>query len=83
MNRIYPVPVKPPSGITNWGQWPDDVESIIWRWNKGKGLTFAWPRERVFKCTDCEQFCQQLNAACLRGDMLCDDCLIERARRSA
>lgn len=76
--RIYPVPIKPDSGITNWGQWPADAEPVIWRWNKGKGLTFKG--SGVFKCTDCNLFCVQHNRASLRGDLLCDDCLIGRAR---
>ncbi len=77
-DRIYPIPVKQPSGITTWGQWPADVEPLLKRWNRGKGLRFGGGG--VFKCDDCAEFCTQPLRAELRGQPLCDDCLIQRGR---
>lgn len=85
--RIYPVSVKPTSGITNWGQWPDDVEPTLRKWNGSGGhnhifrsrLSFSWFSD-VFKCPDCQEFCRQHKPAQLDGDLICDDCLIDRAR---
>jgi hypothetical protein len=35
---IYPVPVKPPSGINSWEGWPHDVVRVLKTWNSGQGL---------------------------------------------
>jgi hypothetical protein len=81
MSRIYPVPVKPASSISTWDGWPDDVREIIRDWNRRCGLSFAG--HGVFKCWDCEEFCQaQAGGAAVFRDReaLCDDCLIARAR---
>lgn len=32
---IYPVPVKPATGINRWGDWPQDVEPVLLSWNSG------------------------------------------------
>lgn len=90
-DRIYPVPLKPASGIASWAGWPEDVVKTLKHWNSGdywatrgkvsgQGLSFrGWG---VFKCADCEEFCepQKNGTAMFNGDELCDDCLIERAR---
>ena len=83
LGRIYPVDVKQPSNIDNWGKWPEDVEATIRDWNRGKGLSFAWIG--TFKCEDCQKFCKahRYGAAQLNGVPLCDDCLIARARQAA
>lgn len=92
-DRIYPVPVKPASGINSWNGWPDDVRDTLRHWNGGhRGLSFRRsatgsifePSVCVFKCVDCEQFCaaHRHGAAVFKGDWLCDDCLIARARAS-
>lgn len=89
--RIYPVRVKPASGIGRWGQWPQDVEQLLRWWNKQGRLTFRRtatgsifdPQVNVFKCEDCSEFCEPHahGAAVLDGDWLCDDCVITRARQ--
>lgn len=84
-NRIYPVDLKPASGIDNWGKWPQDVEPLLKAWNGRHGghkLSFGGPYMSVFKCPDCERFCvpHRYGAAYLDGEHVCDDCLIERAR---
>jgi hypothetical protein len=82
--RIYPVPVKPPTNIKSWGGWPDDVRPILWKWNHGhpgeSRLRFTNNGFDVFKCPDCQEFCKQPLGAELDGDFICDDCLIGRAR---
>lgn len=78
---IYPVPLKPASPIRSWRDWPEDVVDLLKHWNGGyRGLSF-WGH-RVFKCPDCEQFCepQKYGTATLHGVEICDDCLIARAR---
>jgi hypothetical protein len=91
MRPIYPVPVKPRTSINTWDGWPDDVRTTLRHWNGGhRGLSFRRsatgsifePTVSVFKCSDCEQFCEPHphGAAVLKGDWLCDDCLIARAR---
>lgn len=87
-DRIYPVPVKPPSAINSWPGWPEDVYETLWAWNHRKveagqlvsRLSFG-RRTGVFKC-DCGEFClpHRGGAAVLDGVPLCDDCLIARAR---
>lgn len=81
---IYPVAVKPPSGISSWDGWPDDVRDTLWAWNHGypkdSRLSFRWTSRRVFKCPDCDEFCVQPLAAELDDVLLCDDCLIARVR---
>lgn len=80
--RIYPVAVKPPSGIGTWNAWPEDVHDTLREWNRSKGLSFV-RTANVFKCEDCEAFCRahEHGAAVLRDrTWLCDDCLITRAR---
>lgn len=88
-DRIYPVPIKPPSKIGTWDSWPEDVRPMIWGWNhhhpSGYRMMSALSFVRsnmVFKCPDCEQFCvpHANGAAVLLGTWLCDDCLIQRAR---
>lgn len=90
-DRIYPVPLKPASGIASWNGWPEDVVKTLKFWNSGDcwatqgkrigaGLSFrGWG---VFKCTDCKAFCepQKNGTAIFNGDELCDECLIARAR---
>lgn len=83
--RIYPVPVKPRTKINRWGDWPEDCVEQIKRLVRGWYSTGG-----VFKCCDCGEFCQPHphgvphlgNAADGRNckTILCDDCLIERAR---
>lgn len=80
-SRIYPVPVKPASSINSWGHWPEDCEPRIREIVAG-----FYPTGGVFKCSICELFCQphqygvpHLNKA--TREVLCDDCLIELARR--
>jgi hypothetical protein len=91
-DRIYPVPIKPASPISTWAGWPDDVRETIWDWNHHdhrplhdhrciSRLSFK-RSSHVFKCPDCEQFCEahRNGAAVFDGEWLCDDCLIARAR---
>jgi hypothetical protein len=83
-DRIYPVAIKPKSAITTWGGWPDDVRDLLHVWNRyASAHSLSFRRSgNVFKCMDCEQFCEpaESGAAVLDGDWLCDDCLIQRAR---
>lgn len=82
-NRIYPVDLKPAGDIDNWGKWPADVEPLIREWNRSSDtLSFGGPYMSVFKCPDCEAFCipHRYGAAYHKGEHVCDDCLIERAR---
>jgi hypothetical protein len=81
---IYPVAIKPPSGIRRWQDWPDDVRPVLERWNRQKGgLSFG--NDRVFKCADCERFCRE-RFGCVFArwsespEYVCDDCMIARAR---
>jgi hypothetical protein len=81
--RIYPVPLKPASSILSWDGWPEDVVERLRHWNGGhRGLSFGGGR--VFKCPDCARFCepQRYGTATISGVEICDDCLIERARRA-
>lgn len=81
--RIYPVPLKPASPIRSWRDWPEDVVEILKWWNGGhRGLSFSG--HGVFKCPDCERFCepQMYGTATIHGVEVCDDCLIVRARRA-
>lgn len=93
-DRIYPVAVKPQSNYNRWSSWPadcvDSIRSLVAGWYSTGG---------VFKCFDCAAFCHphpqgvpHLNVDSdgrrwVRGNpmpiVLCDDCLIARARRSA
>ncbi len=80
---IYPVAVKPPSGIKTWSGWPDDVRPVISRWNHEKGgLSFC--NSRLFKCPDCGEFCREHNGCVFdrlrEPEYVCDDCVIARAR---
>ncbi len=85
MERIYPVDLKRGLGIRSWHEWPDDVRQILWDWNHGYGLhgksRLSFSNNQVFKCIDCNEFCQQHNGAVLDGDLICDHCLIEKARK--
>lgn len=38
---IYPIPIKPYSGISTWEGWPDDVRRVLKTWNSGMGLRGA------------------------------------------
>jgi hypothetical protein len=78
---LYPLPLKPATRINTWTAWPPDVEPILRDWHRNRGhLTFT--RGPIFKCVDCTRFCEahQHGAAVLKGDWLCDECLIARAR---
>lgn len=85
MRPIYPVPVKPPSQISTWDSWPKDVRSIIRHWNKKREVRLSFVRTLyTFKCDDCDTFCHahSCGAAVFPGELwVCDDCLIQRARR--
>jgi hypothetical protein len=35
---IYPVPIKQPSAIGRWTDWPQDVVKVLKVWNSGNGL---------------------------------------------
>lgn len=84
-DRIYPVPVKPRTNINRWRDWPEDCVQAIKRLVRGWYSTGG-----VFKCSDCSEFCQphphgvpHLGSARDGRDcttILCDDCLIARAR---
>jgi hypothetical protein len=83
LRPIYPFPLKPASGIRTWTDWPEDVVEILKWWNGGyRGLSF-WGH-RVFKCPDCNQFCepQMYGNATIDKVSFCDDCIIARARRA-
>ena len=83
---IYPVPVKPPSRYNRWRDWPEELVPAIQR------LVRGWYRVGVFKCWDCEAFCEShphgaahVRTGRARGDRdrgvpICDDCLIEAAK---
>lgn len=82
---IYPVPVKPRSGIVSWEGWPADVRATLAEWNRGTRarpmkLTFS-SSGGVFKCFRCDAFCEShATAANLNGDFYCDDCMIRLVR---
>lgn len=88
-DRIYPVPVKPPSRFNRWSDWPEELVPAI------RSLVRGWYRVGVFKCAKCEAFCHshKYGAAHIRGKghgrgaqrrydvvPICDDCLLEMAR---
>jgi hypothetical protein len=78
--------------IKSWGGWPEDVEPILRRWNKRRGLRFGYAPGRstvngvvYFMCADCGRFIQSLHYmdAVLSGRPYCEDCLIALARTEA
>ena len=83
--RIYPVPVKPPSRYNRWSDWPQELVPAI------RDLVRGWYHVGVFKCWDCGAFCEshRYGAAHVRrgrprgdrdrGVPICDDCLLELA----
>lgn len=92
-DRIYPVPVKPPSSIVTWSQWPDDVVDRLHLWNRGHDghrLSFRYtmngsifgPSIGVFKCPGCDLYCEPhpSTTSFLDDGPICDDCLIAFAR---
>jgi hypothetical protein len=92
VKRIYPFVVKPASNIQTWEDWPSDVQELLHRWNRNSTIGLSFLRSAlVFKCYDCEEFCQaHENGAAVLNDRyssllhqqwLCDDCLIARVRR--
>lgn len=79
--------IKPRSGIESWSGWPSDCVETIRAWNRGRGLRFAINhyfgcRPSIFRCCDCKLLCEaaRYGVAVLKGDKICDDCLIGRAR---
>jgi hypothetical protein len=86
-DRIYPVPVKLRTHINRWGDWPEDCVDAIRR------LVHGWySTGGVFKCCDCGEFCEPHPYGVpflgplaplrdpVKATLLCDDCLIRRAR---
>ena len=77
--RIYPLPVKPRTKINRWSDWPEDCVDTIREMVRGWYATGG-----VFKCADCGEFCHPHPHGVPHiketNDIVCDDCLIERAR---
>jgi hypothetical protein len=86
-DRIYPIPVKPRTRINRWSDWPDDCVASIRR------LVHGWySTGGLFKCCDCGEFCEPHPYGVpflgplaplrdpVKATLLCDDCLIRRAR---
>jgi hypothetical protein len=77
--------VKPASAIESWPEWPDDVRGLLMEWNRGsrdRPIKLSFHRCRLFDCADCSARCEGASsgAASINGQLVCDDCLIERAR---
>lgn len=78
-----------PQRIRSWADWPKDVHDVIWEWNRKKKLRFNYgSRTKInsipyFQCFDCRRFIQLRGAdrCVLNGQSLCEDCLIDRARK--
>lgn len=78
------------SAITTWDGWPDDVRDIVHAWNRARRLRFAGmdvigrvPPQPSFKCPDCERFVNSSGSTAAKLDeaLVCDDCVIKRARK--
>lgn len=83
LQPIYPIVLKPPSGITTWNGWPADVVDTLRRWNRrGDRHSLSFSGHGVFKCWECKAFCepQKYGTAVLDGNQVCDECLIDLAR---
>jgi hypothetical protein len=78
--------IKPTSGIESWVGWPADVRELLREWNRGtrdRPMKLSFYRRGIFDCADCGVRCEPARSgvAYLNGSWLCDDCLIDRARR--
>lgn len=77
------------SRIRSWEGWPDDVRETLRSWNRLRLLSFVGmdtiarvPPQPSFKCVDCGRFINPSGStACKLEDyLICDDCIIDRAR---
>lgn len=77
-----PPPIYFHSSIVTWDGWPDDVREIVRRWNADGRLRFVY-LGMPFACPYCRRRVDSAGStACrLHGLFVCDDCMIERARR--
>jgi hypothetical protein len=65
--------IKPPSKISSWHGWPEDVRPVLRKWNQQKRLSFLYARDHgvynripYFKCYRCEEFCgHQTSGDCI------------------
>lgn len=77
--------VKPASGIVDWSGWPADVRGLLAQWNSGsreRPIKLSFRRCSLFDCADCSARCEgaKSGAASVNNQLICDDCLIDRAR---
>lgn len=80
------------SKVRSWEGWPADVRETLLSWNRLRLLSFVGMDtvgrilpQPTFKCPDCERFINPSGStACkLEGVLICDDCMIDRARAAA
>lgn len=79
------------SAIKDWSGWPDDVVEVVRAWNRAHRLRFVYPHEIyealfpscIFRCRGCSRFIDPAGSTACRldGEVVCDDCVIDRARR--
>jgi hypothetical protein len=74
--------------VKSWAGWPDDVRDTLHAWNRERRLSFVgafvgW--QHTFKCPDCERFIDPSGTTACRldGSLICDDCIVRRARKAA
>jgi hypothetical protein len=81
---INTIHVHPPSGITSWGGWPDDVRETLIDWNSKRDLTFRYLDGRtIFQCEGCLGWHMPgATVAVYKGEAYCDFCMITIARAS-
>jgi hypothetical protein len=68
--------------VKSWEGWPADVLETLRAWNRLRELSFPYV-SRVFSCPFCEDYIDHRGTTCCRlnGTLICDDCLVAKARR--
>jgi len=79
---IETIHVHPPSGISSWEAWPDDVRETLFEWNRMHDLTFRYLDGRsIFKCSGCLGWHTPSGTVCVyKEEAYCDFCMITIAR---
>jgi hypothetical protein len=81
---IETIQVHPPSGITSWNGWPEDVRETLISWNAARDLTFAHLDGRsIFRCSGCWGWhTPSVTVSVYKGEAYCDFCMISIVRAS-
>jgi hypothetical protein len=84
------VAVYSDSEIEDWAGWPEQIVGIVRAWNDAHRLRFVYPHEIfevfpscIFRCRGCSRFVDPAGSTACRldGEVVCDDCVIDRAFR--